>query len=67
LKSNNENMNNNGFIKMRQSVQKELDYNVSTNSEPARIQRKLEQLSHLDKNIDSFISKITITSKQKGK
>ncbi|MBT6471498.1 MAG: hypothetical protein HOK52_09600 [Candidatus Marinimicrobia bacterium] len=60
-------MNNNGFIKMRQSVQKELDYNVSTNSEPARIQRKLEQLSHLDKNIDSFISKITITSKQKGK
>lgn len=51
----------NGFLKIRKTVQKELNYNTSTNNEPARIKRSLEKLKQHDDSIDSFISKITIT------
>lgn len=49
-----------GFLKIRKTVQKELDYNTSTNNEPARIKRNLEKLKQYDDSIDEFISKITI-------
>jgi len=40
----------------------EIGFSSSVNSEPKRIQNRLEQLQQYDESIDKFISKITISN-----
>lgn len=51
-----------GFIKMRQSVQDDLSYNISIHSEPARIKKRLKELAQQKEELNNFISKITIVN-----
>jgi len=59
LKENNLESKRNKF---RQAVEDEIGFSSSVNSEPKRIQNRLEQLQQYDESIDKFISKITISN-----
>lgn len=62
LKTENDKTGKKGFIKMRQSVQKDLSYNISIHSEPARIKKRLKELAQQKEELNDFISKITIAN-----